>query len=72
MILAITFKKTVSKIKDWKNFMVGDIILKSHIKVHEQKVLTRPKRSVGAWIVTFSTVLEGVSAKALLSLQPLC
>jgi len=52
--------------------MVGDIILKSHIKVHEQKVLTRPKRSVGAWIVTFSTVLEGVSAKALLSLQPLC
>lgn len=41
--MTVTFKTTVDKIKDWENFMVGDTILKSHIKVHEQKVLTRPK-----------------------------
>lgn len=69
MILAITFKKTVDKIKDWENFMVGDTVLKSPIKAHEQKVLTRPKHFIDAKIVTFSIVLEGIIVHSFLSLQ---
>lgn len=67
--MAITFKKTVDKIKDWKNFMVGDTVLKSPIKVHKQKVLTRQKHFIDAKIVTFSIVLDGIIVHSLLSLQ---
>lgn len=71
MILAITFKKTVDMIKDWENFMVGDTVLKSPIKVHEQKLLTRPKHFIDAQIATFNVALEDISVPSLLSLQPL-
>jgi len=40
--------------------MVGDTVLKSPIKAHEQKVLTRPKHLIDAKIVTFSIVLGGI------------
>lgn len=51
--------------------MVGDTVLKSPIKVHEQKVLTRPKHLIDAKIVTFSIVLRGIIVHSLLSLQQL-
>lgn len=51
--------------------MVGDTVLKSPIKVHEQKLLTRPKHFIDAQIATFNVALEDISVPSLLSLQPL-